>query len=224
MGRVSDARDRLVSSTIDLIWQDSYGAVSVDAICERAGVKKGSFYHFFKSKEDLVLAALDAHWQARKPVLDGLFSPSIDPLDRLRGYFAHVHTRQLHLKKVYGRFVGCFFIAVGMATSGEAPEIAKKVQEILANYTRYYESALRDAEARGLVRIDDIPKKARSLFAYMEGVLSQARIQDDPEIIKNLGVSAFQFLGVLEGALEGVSPAKGSAGARERRPKRAAAR
>jgi len=57
MGRVSDARQRLLDATIDLIWQNSYGAVTVDDICERAGVKKGSFYYFFPSKTDLVVAA-----------------------------------------------------------------------------------------------------------------------------------------------------------------------
>ena len=35
MGRVSTARARLVQATIDLIWTDSYGSVSVDAICDR---------------------------------------------------------------------------------------------------------------------------------------------------------------------------------------------
>src|SRR3954447_7222689 len=107
MGRVSDARERLIQATIDLIWTESYGAVSVDAICDRAGVKKGSFYHFFKSKDDLVLAALEHHWQGRRPILDGVFSPVKPPLDRLHDYFHYVETRQNEVKRTYGRYLGC---------------------------------------------------------------------------------------------------------------------
>jgi len=60
MGRTSDTRERLLEAAIDLLWASSFGAVSVDQICEGAGVKKGSFYHFFESKIDLAIAAYDA--------------------------------------------------------------------------------------------------------------------------------------------------------------------
>jgi TetR/AcrR family transcriptional repressor of nem operon len=63
MGRTSDARERLIETTLDLVRRDGYGAVTVDAICEAVGVKKGSFYHFFPSKDALVIAALDWHWE-----------------------------------------------------------------------------------------------------------------------------------------------------------------
>ena len=66
MGRVSDAKQRLLQATIDLIWQNSYGAVTVDNICERAGVKKGSFYYFFPSKTDLVVAGPGAGSKLKK--------------------------------------------------------------------------------------------------------------------------------------------------------------
>src|SRR5437899_1851978 len=99
MGRVSDARERLVAATIDLLRSESYGAASVDSICERAGVKKGSFYHFFRSKDELVIAALDAEWQSRRATLDALFSPTVPPLLRLKSYFASVHERQVQLRR-----------------------------------------------------------------------------------------------------------------------------
>jgi TetR/AcrR family transcriptional repressor of nem operon len=199
MGRVSDARERLVEATIDLIWRHSYGAVTVDAICEQSGVKKGSFYHFFKSKDELVIEALEAHWQSRKPILDELFSATVPPIERLRKYFAYVYTRQQELKAKMGQFPGCFYSAVGVEC-GETrnPEIAAKVKSILGIYTRYYESALRDGEADGSIEVTDPAGKAKSLFAFMEGVLVQARIQNDPEIIRNLGASAMAFLGVVE--------------------------
>ena len=45
-----NTKQRLLDTAIELIWEQSYGAVSVDHICERAGAQKGSFYHFFQSK------------------------------------------------------------------------------------------------------------------------------------------------------------------------------
>lgn len=194
MGRVSTAREQLVQATIDLIWIESYGAVTVDAICAGARVKKGSFYHFFKSKDELVIAALEAHWQARKPSLDALFAAERPPLERLRAYFDSVYERQLQLSKKFGHPPGCFYCKLGIEV-GQQTDIGKKVHEIMAAYVAYYESALVDASAEGWPLVD-IPGKARALFAFMEGVLTQARINDDFEIMKNLGTSAFRFLGL----------------------------
>jgi TetR/AcrR family transcriptional repressor of nem operon len=196
VGRTSDARERLIEATIDLIWQTSYGAVGVDAICEEAGVKKGSFYHFFPSKEELVVAALDAHWQARRVVFDRIFSPTATPLDRFRAYFAHVYERQRTIKKKYGRILGCLHNSVGTECIQQSPAIAAKVQEVLSEYRRYFESTLRDSYAVGLVRRGDPEADAKTLFAYVEGALTQARIHDDPETLKHLAETGFAILGI----------------------------
>lgn len=82
MGRVSDAKERLLEAMMELIWTGSYGGTSVDHICEHAGVKKGSFYYFFESKSALALAALDHSWAEHRRELDAVFSPEVDPLDR----------------------------------------------------------------------------------------------------------------------------------------------
>jgi TetR/AcrR family transcriptional repressor of nem operon len=75
MGRVSDAKERLMSAAMDLVWEESYGAVTVDDICQRADVKKGSFYYFFQSKADLAGAALEKMWlEIWRPELDRHFS------------------------------------------------------------------------------------------------------------------------------------------------------
>ena len=46
MPRVSDMKERLLDAAMDLIWHNSYGTTSVDAICERAGAKKGELLLF----------------------------------------------------------------------------------------------------------------------------------------------------------------------------------
>src|ERR1700688_4957405 len=94
MGRTSNAKERLLQVAFDLIWRQSYGAVSVDDICERAKVKKGSFYYFFPSKSDLAVAAYEEHWQASRPQHDSVFSPQVPPLERIDNYCKMIYEGQ----------------------------------------------------------------------------------------------------------------------------------
>src|SRR4051812_35580770 len=107
MGRTSDANERLKQAALDLMWEESYGAVTIDDICKRAEVKKGSFYYFFESKAHLAVAALEKMWEENwKPRLDREFSPSVEPLTRLQSYLDavyKVHSENFALKgKVLG--------------------------------------------------------------------------------------------------------------------------
>src|SRR4030095_2571501 len=106
MPRVSDMKERLTDAAMDLIWHNSYGTTSVDAICERAGAKKGSFYYFFKSKSELAAAALEADWNKKKAEMDSIFSPTVPPLERLDRYFDFVHDRLAGLSKKNGSLLG----------------------------------------------------------------------------------------------------------------------
>src|SRR5687768_6252576 len=185
MGRVSDAKQRLLDATIELIWQHSYGAVTVDNICERAGVKKGSFYYFFPSKTDLVVAALDAHWQNLKPRLDEVFSPEVPPLDRIHRYFELMYELQSAMKAKSGRMPGCPFCSVGSETSCSDAVICGKIQELMSNYGRYFAAAITELQEGGLVKRQNVETQASALCAYIHGVLGQARIQNDLELIRN---------------------------------------
>ncbi len=195
MGRVSDAKERLLQAAGDLVWQQSYGSVTIDAICEKAGVKKGSFYYFFNSKSDLAVAALEAHWQVLKPDLDRIFSPTVPPLERIQKYFEGLYQYQKDLKQKFGHVMGCPFCSLGSELSQQDQEICGKVREIMTYTPKYMETALRDAQAAGLIHVADIPAKTKSIFAYMEGVLLQARIQDDVEMLRNLSTVALEMVG-----------------------------
>jgi len=201
MGRTSNAKERLLEAALALIWERSYGVVTIDAICEKAGVKKGSFYYFFASKSELSAAALDENWaKCSKPMWDEYFSPSLPPLDRIWNFLQSVHDDQAEIQKEHGQVLGCPCFALGSETSTQDETIRAKAQEILQRQIRYFESAIRDAQAEGLVPPGDASSKAKSLFALFEGCLGQARIQNDLEFLRTLPQTGMDLLGAKRSA------------------------
>jgi TetR/AcrR family transcriptional repressor of nem operon len=210
MPRISDAKLRLMDAARSLIWENSYGSTSVDAICLKAGVRKGSFYHFFESKSTLASEALEADWQAKRARLDEMFSPQVAPLERLRGYFDYVFDRQAAAHARCGCVLGCPILSLGCEVSTQDPVIRTKVQEILGRQLRYFETAIRDAHGEGAIVAPNARVKARSIYALIQGALTQARILDDLEILRDARVGVFDLLGIV--APPGVpAPGKGAA-------------
>lgn len=197
VGRTSNADQKLMDATLDLIWEESYGSVTIDDICKRAGVKTGSFYYFFKSKSELAAAALERLWKEQwKPNLDRTFSPSVDPLVRLTNYFESIYGWHLQIKARYGKVLGCPVCTVGSEVSTLERDVSVVIREIMARKRRYYESAIRDAVAKGAIEPCDPVEGALALFALLEGLVSQARITNDPEILRRLPEMALGLLRV----------------------------
>lgn len=198
MGRVSDAKERLMEAVRDLIWAGSYGSTTIDQICEKAGVKKGSFYYFFDSKADLAVAAIDEEWQRRRAELDSIFSPTISPLERLQKYCNYGYQLQSEIQRKYSCVLGCPLFSLGAEVSTQEDKLQKKVQEILEYKRKYLESAIRDADAAGLIQASDAGAKARTLFAYYQGLLTQARIENNLAILREAVRGTYELLGVKE--------------------------
>jgi len=198
MGRVSDAKERLMEAVKELIWTGSYGSTTIDQICDKAGVKKGSFYYFFDSKADLAETAIDQDWQSRRSELDAIFSPTIPPLDRLRKYFEFSYEFQKDLKAKCGCVLGCPLFSVGAEVSTQEDRLQKKIQEILDYKRKYLESTIRDAHAAGIIEAPDAKTKAGVLFAYHQGLLTEARILNDLDILNGAVQGAFDLLGVKQ--------------------------
>ena len=196
MPRASDMKERLMEAAMDLMWQNSYGAASVDAICERAGAKKGSFYYFFKSKSELAAAALEADWNKKKTEMDSMFSPTVPPLERLDRYFDFVHGRLAELQQKCGSILGCPYVSVGSEVSTQDPIVRETIDRIMDRKMKYFISAVRDAAAQGLIDAPNPEAKARALFACYQGTVAQARIQNDIELLREFKDVARTVLGV----------------------------
>lgn len=197
MGRTSDADTRLKTAALDLMWNESYGAVSIDDICRCADVKKGSFYYFFKSKSELAVAALEMLWQDQwKPRLDACFSPSVDPLTRFENYVASLYASHSERFKKNGRVLGCPVGKMGTDVTTHEADVSGKVREISARKRKYFESAIRDAMAEGEIEPGDPAQRVLAFVCLLEGALNQARILNDPEVLKTLPAAMKDILHV----------------------------
>lgn len=179
----------------ELIWGYSYGAVTIEAICERAGVKKGSFYYFFDSKSDLAIAAISAWWDERKAVVNEMFRPEVPPLERITKYLDFVAQLQLEAYEESGQLLGCPLFTLGSEICTQDGRILSLIQEILSSGPRYFEEAIREAQSSGAVAGTNSELKARLLWAFYEGTLTRARIENNPELIRDLSGDALQLIG-----------------------------
>jgi TetR/AcrR family transcriptional repressor of nem operon len=81
------SKTRILDAAMQVIRSKGYTAATIDDVCLAAGLTKGSFFHHFKGKEELALAAA-GHFAA---MADGVFAQAPyrslpDPLDRLLAY------------------------------------------------------------------------------------------------------------------------------------------
>jgi len=82
-----ESKTKFLDAALHVIRAKGYSATRIEDVCETAGLTKGSFFHHFKSKEDLALAAAE-HWST---VTSGAFASApyrslADPLDRVLAY------------------------------------------------------------------------------------------------------------------------------------------
>lgn len=195
MGRTSDTKENLINSAIELIGNRSYNAVGVQELCEHAGVKKGSFYHFFLSKRDLTLEALDAIWKKFKSdTLDPVFNSDASTLEKFETLLKRSYEYQSGRKDCVGCMTGCGFgnLALELSTQDEA--IRKKIEEIFCEWTRYLEGVIVQAVKEGVLPPETDPSAtSQAMVAYIEGVFLLGKTFNDPCMINRLGEGVLQL-------------------------------
>jgi TetR/AcrR family transcriptional repressor of nem operon len=194
MGPRGDTKERLIASAIDLMHGRSYANVGVQELCNQAGVKKGSFYHFFPSKRDLTLAALDQECERlRRDLWARAFSIDLPPLKRIERYLELYYQSQRADWEATGTVRGCPFgnLALELATQDEL--IRERINLIFQESVNNLEKVLSEAVAVGDLPQLDIRRTAQAILAFMEGIILVAKSKNDPEVIRELSSGVFQL-------------------------------
>jgi TetR/AcrR family transcriptional regulator, transcriptional repressor for nem operon len=195
MGRPSDARKRLISAAIREIFAHSYASVSVDDLCAKAEVTKSSFYHFFPSKHDLALEALDVYWQnVKSHIIEPAFATEMSPQERILRLFDLSYETQRKIWENTGSLQGCLAGNLTLEMSSQDEAFRMKLDGIFSSWIGYIEQAIRAGVEQGAFITPDPAATARAVFAYMEGVWLLARSSNDPASIAQLRFGILSLL------------------------------
>ena len=95
--------------------------------------------------------------------------------------------------KECGCVLGCPLSALGSDICTQDTVLRDKIQEILDRKVTYFESAIRDAHAQGLIEAPDAKTKAKTLFLLIQGALTQARIQNNIDVLRDIYPAALDL-------------------------------
>ena len=196
MKQKCETKRKLLETAMEMIWQRSYGSVSVEDICTESGVNKGSFYHAFKSKSDLAVSAFEHYWEERRPLLDAIFSPQVPPLERLDKFCNLLIKEQKEKYQRTGKMLGCPFCSLGSELGTQNEKIRLKAEQMCTRQIKYLESVVRDLAAAGLLEVNDAPELAWEIYSYISGILMQARIENSAEHAERLPHGVTRLFGI----------------------------
>lgn len=182
-----DTQQRILDSAKELFHAKSYADVGVAAICEKAKVQKGSFYHHFKSKQELTLAVIDTYYgDFKEGIIDASFAAQLPPLDRLTRFADLSTDMQINIHKHTGHVYGCPFgnLATEMSTQDET--IRHKLDGKFVNLLHMFRDTLQEAVDNGDVAKINVENTAQAMLAMFEGAMLLAKTQNDPQILREL--------------------------------------
>ena len=172
---VLSTRERLIYAAIELFWEKGYANTSMSDLLTRANANSGSFYHFFSSKEDLLIAVLNQYFSMLHPQMLGPAWEGIDdPIERIFALLARYRMLILQTDCTYGCPIGRLALEIG-------PEQAEVHRLLAKNFDGWTAAVAACLEQAGDRLPADIDRERLSGFvlAVMEGGVMLSRSHRD---------------------------------------------
>lgn len=167
-------RTALLEVGKQIIMEKGYNNTGIQKIVQAAEVPKGSFYYYFKSKEDFGLQVIDCFVQAYNARLEKyLTDETLSPLSRLRQH-AESYCELLAALE-YRR--GCLIGNIGQELADQSEVFRLRIAEVFTDWREHYEKCLRQAQQFGeLAQHLDVEAIADFYLSGWEGAMLQVKV------------------------------------------------
>ena len=190
-------RDLLIETAADLFLGKGYGAVGTAEICKTAGVNRGTFYHFFPSKTDLLVNVIERYAEQFRRAFVDISASDIDPRDKLRSLFDVPGKANAAWKKEHGYSQGCLVGNMTLELSSIEEPVRLAVERALSNWSNAVEPIISSLIQKGDLPAIEIRRGADLVIAMIQGGLVLAKANNDPARITSMAEGAFGALVAL---------------------------
>ncbi len=186
MQKGEETKERIIDASLELLHRRGYYDTSINDIIDNSGIKKGSLYFHYKSKDALIIEVLnEALERYEKQINEGVKHATasdqiIDMIDAITGY---------HMKGDISK--GCLFGNMALEIGHDGSDISVLVESIFKRWENQFISLLTQAEKKGEIKLKEpVEVLARMLLASIEGGVLLSKISGDTESLKG----CMQFL------------------------------
>ncbi|MDO9309534.1 MAG: TetR/AcrR family transcriptional regulator [Deltaproteobacteria bacterium] len=178
-----DTKAEIIAKGTEMISLYGYNATGIDAVLKQVNVPKGSFYHYFGSKEDFGLAVIDRFAERYRQRLETFLDDvEVTPLNRIRNY----------LESGLARFAqnqcakGCLIGNLGQELADQNERFRSRLDEIFQSWKVHFAACLREAQGVGELAPDlDVNIIAGFILSGWEGAILRAKVMKSPQPMRD---------------------------------------
>jgi len=187
-----DTRELLLRAGLEALTEKGFAATGIDEILRRVGVPKGSFYHYFKSKEAFGAELIERYGVYFEHKLERhLTDESLPPLDRLRAFIAEAQAGMI--KYEYQR--GCLIGNLGQEMGALPESFRVLLNGVFADWQVHVARCLSEAQAAGEIsKRANCTQQAAFFWIGWEGAVLRSKLERNPEAL-NIFTEGF-FIGL----------------------------
>lgn len=185
-------REKLIQIGARAMLAKSYHAVGIQEILAEADVPKGSFYHYFASKEDFGIAIIKYYGdQLAKIIKERLSSEILSPRDRLKEYFLTI--REYYVNLGYGQ--GCLVAKLATEVSGASLDIRLALKEEFDRWLNLFTACIYQAQQAGEISAEYAAAElAEFIYTSWEGALIRMQVNHDVSSLDNFITYIFTYV------------------------------
>ena len=187
-----DTREQLLATGEQLCLQRGFTGMGLSELLTQAGVPKGSFYHYFRSKEAFGVAMLERYFSSVSHAMQSWFDdrPSA-PRQKLLDYYQQAEQRF----RATGHIENCLAVKISAEVCDLSEEMRLTLAHGAAAQIAILTSTLRQAAAQGELQPGWTPEvMAQTLYSLWLGASLQSKIRRDGSALTQALQAILQLL------------------------------
>lgn len=186
-----DTREQLLAIGEQLCLQRGFTGMGLSELLAQAGVPKGSFYHYFRSKEAFGVAMLERYFSHVRHDMQIWFDAPLPPRQRLLDYYHQAEQRF----RATGHIENCLAVKISAEVCDLSEEMRVALEQGAAAQMAILATALRAAVAQQALRLSCLPEAmAQTLYSLWLGASLQSKIRRDGSALTDALQAILQLL------------------------------